>query len=383
MKKVKKAKRLDLFSEYIFASLSKKKAEIEKKTKRKVLDFGPGTPDIKPSSVYINKLIEFISENDAHLYPGYGAIKEFSDALIWWHKKRFNVSINKDELLPLLGAKDGISHLPLALLDKGDEVLVPDPGYPPFKDPAVMIGAKPIFYSLKKEDNFKINFDLLKEKLSSKTKFIWVNFPSNPTGQIATRKELLTIVQFAKQNNLFIVYDNAYSEITFDGFIAPSILEIEKAKDIAVEIGSFSKTFSFAGFRMGWIVGNKDIIEALSKVKSQMDSGLSIPLQKLGAFALTNFDKEWNKEMLKSYKERRNTVAKHLKKLGLSFILPKAGLYIWAEIPSGEKNSEEFAKKLLEEKQILFTPGTAFGKNGKRFVRISICINIDNINNYF
>ncbi len=383
MKTIKKAKRLDLFSEYIFASLSKKKSEIEKKTKRKVLDFGPGTPDIKPSSVYINKLIEFISENDAHLYPGYGAIREFSDALIWWYKKRFNVSINKDELLPLLGAKDGISHLPLALLDIGDEVLIPDPGYPPFKDPAVMIGAKPISYSLKKEDNFKINFDLLKEKLSSKTKFIWVNFPSNPTGQIATRKELLTIVQFAKQNNLFIVYDNAYSEITFDGFIAPSILGIEDAKDIAVEIGSFSKTFSFAGFRMGWIVGNKDIIEALSKVKSQMDSGLSIPLQKLGAFALTNFDKTWNKEMLESYRKRRNIIAKHLKKLGLKFILPKAGLYIWAEIPSREKNSEEFAKKLLEEKQILFTPGTAFGKNGKRFVRISICINIDNINDYF
>ncbi len=383
MKKVKQAKRLDLFSEYIFASLSKKKAEIEKKTKRKVLDFGPGTPDIKPSSVYINKLVEFISENDAHLYPGYGAIREFSDALIWWYKNRFNVSINKDELLPLLGAKDGISHLPLALLDIGDEVLVPDPGYPAFRDPALMIGAKPISYSLRKEDNFKINFDLLKEKLSSKTKFIWVNFPSNPTGQIATRKELLTIVQFAKQNNLFIVYDNAYSEITFDSFIAPSILGIEDAKDIAVEIGSFSKTFSFAGFRMGWIVGNKDIIEALSKVKSQMDSGLSIPLQKLGAFALTNFDKEWHKEMLESYRKRRNIIAKHLKKLGLKFILPKAGLYIWAEIPSREKNSEEFAKKLLEEKQILFTPGTAFGKNGKRFVRISICINIDNINDYF
>lgn len=383
MRTIKQAKRLDLFSEYIFASLSKKKSEVEKKTRRKVLNFGPGTPDIKPSSVYINKLIEFISEDDAHLYPGYGAIKEFSDALIWWYKNRFNVSINKDELLPLLGAKDGISHLPLALLDSEDEVLVPDPGYPAFRDPALMIGAKTIFYSLRKEDNFKINFDLLKEKISSKTKFIWVNFPSNPTGQIATRKELLTIVQFAKQNNLFIVYDNAYSEITFDGFIAPSILEIEKAKDIAVEIGSFSKTFSFAGFRMGWIVGNKDIIEALQKVKSQMDSGLSIPLQKLGAFALTNFDKEWNKEMLRSYKERRNTVAKHLKKLGLSFILPKAGLYIWAEIPDKEKNSEEFAKKLLEEKQILFTPGTAFGKNGERFVRVSICVNIDNIDDYF
>ncbi len=383
MKTIKQAKRLDLFSEYIFANLARKKSEIEKKTKRKVLNFGPGTPDIKPSNLYIKKLGEFINEDNAHIYPGYGAIKEFSDALIWWYKKRFNVSIDKDELLPLLGAKDGISHLPLALLDNGQEVLIPDPGYPAFGDPALMIGAKPISYSLRQEDNFKINYEILKEKLSPKTKFIWINFPSNPTGQVATKEDLLRIVKFAKQNNIFIVYDNAYSEITFGNFRAPSILEIEGAKDIAVEIGSFSKTFSFAGFRMGWIVGNKDVISAISKVKSQMDSGLSIPLQKLGAFALTHFDKAWNKQMLESYKKRRGIIASYLKKLGLKFILPKAGLYIWAKIPDKEKNSEEFANKLLEEKQILLTPGTAFGKNGKRFVRISICVNIDNISDYF
>ncbi|MBI2025870.1 MAG: aminotransferase class I/II-fold pyridoxal phosphate-dependent enzyme, partial [Candidatus Levybacteria bacterium] len=140
MKTIKQAKRLDLFSEYIFANLARKKSEIEKKTKRKVLNFGPGTPDIKPSNLYIKKLGEFINEDNAHIYPGYGAIKEFSDALIWWYKKRFNVSIDKDELLPLLGAKDGISHLPLALLDNGQEVLIPDPGYPAFGDPALMIG---------------------------------------------------------------------------------------------------------------------------------------------------------------------------------------------------------------------------------------------------
>ncbi|MBI3984633.1 MAG: aminotransferase class I/II-fold pyridoxal phosphate-dependent enzyme [Candidatus Levybacteria bacterium] len=383
MNTTKQAKRLDLFSEYIHASLAKKRVEVEKKAKRKVLNFGPGTPDIKPSNLYIRKLSEFINQNDAHLYPGYGAIEEFSNALIWWYKKRFNVSIGKEELLPLLGAKDGISHLPLALLDNGQEVLIPDPGYPAFRDPALMIGAKPIAYSLREEDGFKINFNILKNKLSPKTKFMWVNFPSNPTGQVASREDLLKIVKFAKQNNIFIVYDNAYSELTFEGFRAPSILEIEEAKDIAVEIGSFSKTFSFAGFRMGWIVGNKDIIRAISKVKSQMDSGLSIPLQKLGAFALTNFDKTWNKQMLESYKKRRDLIANHLRKLGLTFILPKAGLYIWAKIPDNEKNSEEFVNKLLEEKQILFTPGTAFGKNGRRFVRISICVNIDNINDYF
>jgi len=383
MKTIQTAKRLDAFPEYIFSRLAKTVAEVENESKRKVLSFGAGTPDVKPSSQYLDKFTEFIREPDAHLYPGYGAIPELSNALIQWYERRFGISLNKEEILPLLGAKDGISHLPLALLDEGDEVLVPDPGYPAFTGPTLMIGAKPVYYNLIEGNDFKIDLEELKDKLSDKTKFIWVNFPSNPTGQVVTINELKKIVELAKQHNLFIVYDNAYSEITFDGFKAPSILQIKDAKDVAVEIGSFSKTFSFAGFRMGWVVGNKDIIVALAKVKSQMDSGLSIPLQKLGAFALTNLDAKWQEEMITSYKNRRDVIADHIKTLGLSFSLPKGSLYIWAKIPSKAKDSEEFCMKLLKEKQILFTPGTAFGKNGERYVRVSICVNIDKINDYF
>lgn len=383
MNTIKTAKRLDAFPEYIFSKLNRDVANVEKKSGRKVLNFGPGSPDFKPSKRYIDKLIGFIQDDKAHLYPGYNASKEFSDALIFWYKKRFDVNISNGELLPLLGAKDGISHLPIALLDKGDEVLIPDPGYPAFTDPTILVEAKPVFYNLIQENNFKINLGEIKKKLTKKTKLMWVNFPSNPTGQVTTLDELSKIVEFAKENNLFVVYDNAYSEITFNGYKSPSILQIKGAKDIAVEIGSFSKTFSFAGFRMGWIVGNKDIIAALTKVKSQMDSGLSLPFQKLGAFALTNFDKIWHGEMISSYLNRRDIIAKHIKFLGLEFSLPKGGLYIWAKIPNTANSCEEFCAKLLNEKQILFTPGTAFGKNGKRYVRISICINIDQINKYF
>ncbi len=383
MKTIQTAKRLNMFPEYIFSRLAKTVAEVENESKRKVLSFGAGTPDVKPSNQYLEKFTEFIREPDAHLYPGYGAIPELSSALIQWYERRFGASLNKEEMLPLLGAKDGISHLPLALLDEGDEVLVPDPGYPAFTGPTLMIGAKPVYYNLIEGNDFKIDLEELKNKLSDKTKFIWVNFPSNPTGQVVTINELEKIVEFAKQHNLLIVYDNAYSEITFDEFKAPSILQIKDAKDVAVEIGSFSKTFSFAGFRMGWVVGNKDIIAALAKVKSQMDSGLSIPLQKLGAFALTNLDAKWQEEMITSYKNRRDVIADHIKTLGLLFSLPKGSLYIWAKIPSTAKDSEEFCMKLLKEKQILLTPGTAFGKNGERYVRVSICINIDNIEEYF
>lgn len=377
------AKRLDNFGEYIFSHLAKKIMEIEIQSKRKVLNFGPGNPDFPPSNLYIDKLCEFIKDQNAHLYPGFGANDNFSSALIEWYRKRFGVTLEKGELFTLLGAKDGVSHLPLALLNEGDEVLVPDPGYPAFSDPALMVGAKVIYYDLLEENNFKISLKELEKKISDKLKFIWVNFPSNPTGQVVSLEELQKIVAFAKQHNILIVYDNAYSEITFDGYVAPSILQINGAKDVCVELGSFSKTFSFAGFRMGWIVGNKQVIAALAKVKSQIDSGMSTPLQKLGAFSLNNFDTKWYQNMIETYQKRRQIVGKKLKKLGLDFYLPKGSLYIWAKIPDEAKNSGDFCMQILEEKQILLTPGTAFGKNGERFVRVSISVNIDQIDKYF
>lgn len=383
MSDIKIANRLNLFSEYVFSKLNKKIAEVEEKSKRKVLNFGPGNPDITPSPIYLEKYNEFIKKSDAHLYPGYVANPEFTQALINWYKKRFNVDLGKDELFPLLGSKDGVSHLPLVLLNEGDEVLVPDPGYPAFTDPALMIGGKVVYYDLLEENNFKISLGELEKKITNKTKFIWVNFPSNPTGQVATLEELKKIVSFAKLHNILIAYDNAYSEITFDNFVAPSILQVNGAKDVALELCSFSKTFSFAGFRMGWIVGNKEVIAALAKVKSQMDSGLSASLQHLGAYALTNTDERWHQNMLASYQKRRNIIAQYLQKLGLTFTLPQGSLYIWAKLPKEWKNSQAYCMQLLEERQILLTPGTTFGKNGEHFVRISICVNINKIGEYF
>lgn len=383
MNNIKVAKRLNKFGEYVFARLGRNINEVEAKSGRKVLNLGPGNPDFPPAKQYLDKYCEFIYDKDSYTYPGFGANKELANALIGWYKKRFDVDLKKEGLLPLLGGKDGVSHLPLALLDEDDEVLIPDPGYPAFTDPALMIGAKSVYYDLTQKNNFKISLDEIEKKVSKKTKFMWVNFPGNPTGQVATLGELKEIVTFAKKHNIIIVYDNAYSEITFDGFIAPSILQIKGAQEIAVELGSLSKTFSFAGFRVGWLAGNKTVINALAKVKSQMDSGLSTPLQKVAAFALNNFDKSWHQKMITSYKQRRDIIASYLNKLGLKFTVPQGALYIWARIPEREKNCEDFCMKLLKEKQILLTPGTAYGKNGSRFVRASICINISNIKKYF
>lgn len=380
---MKPSKRLQEIPEYIHARLNKEVKKVEENTKRKVLNFGQGSPDVRPSPKYINKLHEFIDLPNSHLYPGYSAIPEFALALQGWYKTRFGVSIEKDQLLPLLGEKDGISHFPMAFLDPGDELLVPNPGYPPFYEPTLLADAIPVPYDLLEKDNFKINLDEIAKKITHKTKAIWVNFPSNPTGQVATLVELEKLVNFTKEKNIFVLYDNAYSEITFDNFFAPSILQIKGAEDIALEFCSFSKSYSFAGFRMGWVAGNKDAVAALSKAKTQMDTGMSLPLQQLAAFALSNQDKEWTNLMLESYSKRRDVVASFLPSLGLKFSIPKSALYFWAKIPDSETNAETFCMKLLEEKQILFTPGNAFGTNGYRFVRISYCINIDNIKEYF
>lgn len=375
------AQRLNRFPEYIFARLAKRVAEVEKKSGKKVLSFGAGSPDIRPSQEYIDAFTRAIHNPQAHLYPGYSATAEFSDALAGWYQKRFGVKITPSEIVPLLGAKDGTSHLPLALLDDGDEMLIPDPGYPGFSGPLIMYGMKPVYYPL--TETCTIDTALIEPLITARTKAIIVNFPSNPTGQVATRSELEAVVALVKKHNIVLVYDNAYAEIAFDGYKAPSILEIDGAKDVAVEFGSFSKTYSFAGYRMGWMVGNELVCKALLQVKSQVDSGMSLPLQSLAVYALSHTDTAWHDAMIAEYTRRRNSIAEKLRGIGLTFELPRAGLYIWARIPEEATSSEEFCMKLLEEKNILITPGSAFGPRGERYVRVSICVDIRDIDLYF
>jgi len=380
---MKLSRRVNQFTEYAFSALLKKKAEVEKKTGRKVLDLSIGSPDFPPSKIYIKKLKEFLDEKTSHLYPGYGAIPELSKALQNWYKKRFGVELKGNELYPLLGGKDGVSHLTFVLTDEGDEVLVPDPGYPAFSGSAIMIGTKPVLYDLTEKNDFMIDLNQLAKKISKKTKFIWVNFPANPTGQIIKLDELGKIVNFCRKYKIWLVYDNAYSEITFDNHIAPSILQVKGANKIAVEIGSFSKTLSFAGYRMGWVVGNDNVIKALSRVKSQVDSGMSLAFQKLGAYSLNNYDVNWHKQMIESYEQRADIIVDYLKRIGLDANKKLGSLYLWVRIPDSYKNSRTFVEDFLIKKQILLAPGEFFGRNGKKYVRVSICSNINNIEEYF
>lgn len=377
------AKRLEQFPEYIFSSLKKKKTVIEKESGKKVIDFGIGSPDFPPSEALIEELKDNYDQPGVHMYPGFGPTNAFVEAVQYYYKDRFSVTLENDEVIQANGGKYIVSHLPMALMDDGDEALVPDPGYAAYQTNIVMAGGTPVPYNLTKENNFKIDFEELQSKVSEKTKFIWANFPGNPTGQIATREELGQLVEFCKKNEIWLIYDNAYADITFGDFVAPSILEIEGAKDIAVELNSLSKRYSFAGFRVGFLVGNSRIVQGFAKLQSQYDSGMSRPLQYTAAFALKNDDTKWHEQMLSSYQDRMDIIAEKFEGLGLTVDKPKASLYLWIEIPEKFKDSIEYCYYLLEEKNILVAPGLAFGDNGSRYIRVSICVNIDSIEDYF
>lgn len=376
------SKRLQKFPEYIFSILAKETKKLEAITGKEILDLSIGSPSFPPSRTYIQKLKEYIDKPGSHLYPGYGATPGFAEGLIAWYKTRFNVQLNQNELFPLLGAKDGVSHIAMALADEGDEILVPNPGYPAFAGSAQMMGYAVVPYNLLEENNFKLSLSEIKKKITLKTKMIWVNFPSNPTGQATTITELEPLVSLCKQKNIWLIYDNAYAEITYDDTASPSILEIPEAKDIAVEIGSFSKMYSFAGFRIGWIVGNVQAIAAIAKIKSQLDSGLSLPLQELSAYAFTHPDTQWHKKMIAYYEQNKNILMKFFSDLGLSIKRPQGSLYLWAKIPKTFSNSSAYAMELLRSKHILVTPGDAFGANGDRYVRICFSCDITHLEEY-
>lgn len=361
--------------EYIYIKLNREARAVEKRAGRRVLNLSVGSPDVPPSEKLIKKLQALVAGKNMHLYPGYGACAEFAAAVQHYYKARFGVKIETDEMYPLLGAKDAVAHLIFALLDAGDEFLTPDPGYPGFTGPALMLGAKPVYYT---SDNIKD----LQKLITNKTKFIWLNFPSNPTGKMADIKKLKEYVSFAKKNNILILYDNAYAEMYYGAQKPPSILEVPGAKKLAVELHSLSKTFSLAGYRIGFAAGSRKIISKLAKIKSQTDSGLALPLQHLAAYALTKPDVAWRRAMLKSYKARRDVLAAAFKKLGLSFDVPDAALYLWAKVPPAFKNGEQYAAYLLREKQVLVTPGSAFGAAGEQYIRISFCSDITKLKEY-
>lgn len=356
--------------EYYF---SKKLGEINELRNKgiEIINLGIGSPDLPPPKIVIDTLNKFASMPDNHAYQSYKGISLLREAFSNWYKNFFNVEINpENEVLPLMGSKIGIMYISKAFLNKGDEVLIPNPSYPTYTSVTKIVEAKPVFFNLKKENNYLPDFNELKKLDLSKVKIMWVNYPNMPTGKKASNSFFEELVHFGKENKILICNDNPYNFILNEDYL--SILSVKDAFDTAIELNSLSKSHNMAGWRIGAVFGNAEHLKLIQKIQSNMISGMFLPAQYAAVSAL-NIEKNWYKNLNLEYKKRLETVYLILDKLNCTFDKKASGLFVWAEIPSNFKNSYEFSDYLLEKYRIFITPGEVFGSQGKKFIRISLC----------
>jgi len=364
------ADRIKNVEEYYF---SKKLAEVRSldSAELRVINLGIGSPDLAPSENTIEALIGSAKDPAHHGYQNYKGIPQLREAIAAFYKKTYAVSLNTEtDILPLMGSKEGIMHICMAFVNEGDEVLIPDPGYPTYASVAKLTGAKIVTYEMKEEFDWRIDVKALRKKDLSKVKIMWVNFPHMPTGSIASREELKELVDLARENNFLIVNDNPYSLILNDS--PQSILSIEGAADVALELNSLSKSHNMAGWRIGWVAGRKEYLEAVLRVKSNMDSGMFLGLQHAAVEALKNGE-DWFQKQNLIYRGRQIAAGKILEALGCSFAKKQSGLFLWAKAPDGIANVEEWIDEILYATKVFITPGFIFGDAGKKFIRISLC----------
>lgn len=366
------AKRIQELPPYLFARIDKIKQDAIKEG-IDLIDLGVGDPDVSPPKAIVNALVASVRENGSHHYSSYEGLAELRIVFAEWFKKRFDVRVNPhNETLPLLGSKEGIGHIFFSHVDPGDEVLIPDPGYPVYTAGTIMAGAVPKYFPLRRENGFLPDVRELEEMVTSKSKMMWLNYPSNPTTAMATEDSFKDIVNFARENGIIICHDAAYSEIVFDGGVADSMLQIPGALDVCVEFHSLSKTFCMPGWRVGFIVGNSDIVGALARVKTNLDSGIFLPVQHAAIAALRECDED-TKRIRDIFESRRDLFVGGLQDLGWDVRMPSSTFYVWAPVP-GNVNSMEFCMLLLKGAGIVATPGVGFGNNGEGFVRMSLTI---------
>jgi aspartate/methionine/tyrosine aminotransferase len=336
-----------------------------------VINLGIGSPDLSPDRSVIEALRSTAENQKAHGYQNYQGIPELRIAMAEFYLREYGVQLNPaKEILPLIGSKEGIMHLSMTFLNPGDQVLIPDPGYPTYASVSKLLGAVPLYYSLDLERKGRPNLEALEQKDLSKVKIMWINFPHMPTGATGSKQILKDLVAFAKRHDIALVHDNPYSHILNPDPI--SILSIPGAEEVALELNSLSKTFNMPGWRVGLLAGREDWVAAVLKVKSNMDSGMFLGIQK-GAITALNLGKSWFTELDENYQNRRKLVWKLAEKLDLSFSKDTAGLFVWCKVPNG-KTAEAIVDELLYEKNIFITPGKIFGSAGDDYVRISLCM---------
>jgi len=369
---LKLSHRLDKLSLYPFVEINKIIAE-KKALGEEVISFGIDDPDLPTPGHIIEKLCHAAHDQTNHRYPETAGLPELCQAIADWYNKRFGVSLDPaTEVLPLIGSKEGIGHIAYCMLDEGDIALVPDPAYPVYSIGTTLAGGTPHYLPLTADHDFLPNLGSIPPETLSKSKLLWLNYPNNPTGAIAGLVFFNNCIEFAKKYNLAICHDNHYSEITFDGYSAPSFMQADGAKDVGIEFHSFSKTYSMTGWRIGMAVGNAEMIDALKRFKSNLDSGIPQAIQ-LAAIEALNGSQDAVTQHKAVYERRRDLVIEVLNDIGCIAVPPKAGLYIWAKVPP-KYTSAEFAADLLDQSGILVVPGTSYGPAGEGYVRLSLTI---------
>jgi LL-diaminopimelate aminotransferase len=367
---IKAAKRLETVQEYYF---SKKLREVRSliAVGKPIINMGIGSPDLQPPAQVLEAIQGSLNDLSAHKYQSYQGLPELRNAISNFYKDKFSVASNpENEVLPLMGSKEGIMHISMAFLNEGDKVLIPNPGYPTYTSVTKLLGAEPLFYNLDENNNWQPDFKELESQDLTDVKIMWVNYPHMPTGTNATLETFEKLVAFGKKHHILIINDNPYSFILNDKPI--SILQVEGAKEIALELNSLSKTFNMAGWRVGMVLGNATFINEILKVKSNMDSGMFYGIQK-GAIEALQLSDDWFVSQNKIYEERRNLIWQLADKLEATYSKNSTGLFVWAKISEGKK-SEEVTDSILYDKDIFITPGTIFGSQGEGYIRFSLCV---------
>ncbi|WP_289041606.1 aminotransferase class I/II-fold pyridoxal phosphate-dependent enzyme [uncultured Zobellia sp.] len=373
---IRTANRLHTVEEYYF---SKKLREVRglMAEGRPIINMGIGSPDLAPSEAIIKSIQEAVLDVGAHQYQSYQGLPELREAVADFYSLKFGVTADAaTEILPLMGSKEGIMHISMAFLNEGDIALIPNPGYPTYTSVTKLVGAEAKYYNLTAEGGWFPDLEELQEHDLSKVKIMWTSYPHMPTGATATKAQFEKLVAFAKKNDILLVNDNPYSFVLNDS--PSSILAIDGAKDVALELNSLSKTFNMAGWRVGMVLGSAEHINAVLKVKSNMDSGMFYGIQK-GAIEALKSGQEWFDKLNEVYTSRRALMYQLADKLNCTYDTKAVGMFLWAKLPEGSKSAEEFIDEVLYDKNLFITPGTIFGSNGEGYIRFSLCVTEDKI----
>ncbi len=368
----RRSTRFEALPDYPLAEMRATRARLEAEGVD-VIDLGAGDARLDPPPAVVERLREVAGDNAYSRYPFQVGLPAFREQIASWMQRRFEVTVDPwAEVLPLIGSKDGIAHLPFAFLNEGDAAVIPDPGYQAYLGGVTLAGGEPHLVALRPENDFLIPLDEWSESVASRTRLLYLNYPNNPTTATAPDDYFEQSIRFCAEREAVLIHDNAYSEIAFDAYRPRSILEFDGARDVAVEFHSLSKTYNMTGWRLGWVVGNRDIIAALSQVKSFMDSGQFLGIQAAGVAALESWE-EWVPGNVAAFERRRDAAVRGLRKVDFAATEPKATMYVWVPVPEGE-SSRAFATRALEQEGVIVMPGGALGAGGEGFFRIALTV---------